>query len=637
MHRRFAYVPAIVLAVALLVVPAARGSVENAPTAAAPPTTMTYQGLLRVNGAPANGSFNLQFKLYSMAVGGSALYTEADTVIATNGLFTVDLGQNTPLPPSLFQGGGPLFLGITVGTDPELTPRTPLTTEPFAFLAGTADSATNFSGSLGGDVTGTQAATVVSAVGGQTASSVAGTVTKVAAATSADTASTLALRDGSGSLALLTLTLDGSLTLPNTNSLGTVGLLTLGGNRFLHNAGTNNTFLGALAGAFSMPGSANTAVGAAALQNIAGGTGNAAVGSGALGANTSGGSNTAVGSNALQSNSDGSSNTAVGSSALQSNTHASQNTAVGVNALATTTDVGGSNTAVGFSALQNSTSGSDNAAVGFGALSRNTTGGTNTAMGSRALFLNTTGGSNTAVGHGALQNLTTGGGNTAVGDGALSSLTMPLNSNIAVGQSAGSMYTTGSSNIAIGNSGGSATETNTIRIGTAGNQTQTFIAGIAGVNVNNSAPVLIDTTTGQLGTVVSSRRFKDAIADLGATSEVLYQLRPVSFVYKPEYGGRPDEPQVGLIAEEVAAVAPWLVAYDGDGQPFTVRYQELPPLLLNELQAQQRTIEQQASEQAALRARLAAQDAAIASLQAQVAALAARAAPQQALEQDERN
>ena len=101
MHRRFAYVPAIVLAVALLVVPAARGSVQNAPTAAAPPTTMTYQGLLRVNGAPANGSFNLLFRLYSVASGGSAVYTEMDTVTATNGLFTVALGQITPLNTTL--------------------------------------------------------------------------------------------------------------------------------------------------------------------------------------------------------------------------------------------------------------------------------------------------------------------------------------------------------------------------------------------------------------------------------------------------------------------------------------------------------------------------------------------------------
>src|SRR5262249_19153745 len=190
---------------------------------------------------------------------------------------------------------------------------------------------------------------------------------------------------------------------------------------------------------------------------------------------------------------------------------------------------------------------------GFGALGANTSGGTNTAVGSRALNLNQGGSSNTAVGHGALQNMITGGNNTAVGDGALGSVTTG-NSNIAVGPSAGAVYTSGSSNIAIGNFGAASNESSTIRIGSA--QTQTFIAGIVGNAVSNSATVLIDTATGQLGTIVSSRRFKDAIADLGAASEVLYQLRPVSFVYKPEVGGRPDQPQAGLIAEEGAAGAP---------------------------------------------------------------------------------
>src|SRR5262249_18314538 len=179
------------------------------------------------------------------AGGGGALYREADAATATNGLFTVALGQNTPLPPSLFQGGGPLFLGITVGADPDLTPRTPLTTEPFAFLAGTADSATNFSGPLGGDVTGTQAATVVSAVGSKSASSVAWAVDTVTNATSMARVNPLAKRDATGSLFLNPLTAgplvsQGALSLPATNS-GGLGALNLGGNRFLHGVGTNNT------------------------------------------------------------------------------------------------------------------------------------------------------------------------------------------------------------------------------------------------------------------------------------------------------------------------------------------------------------------------------------------------------------
>ena len=200
----------------------------------------------------------------------------------------------------------------------------------------------------------------------------------------------------------------------------------------------------------------------------------------------------------------------------------------------------------------------------------------NTASGNRALYSNTTGSNNTASGHSALFSNTTG------------------NNNIALGNSAGVNLTTGNNNIDIGNRGVAA-EGNTIRIGDA-NQTRAFIAGIRGVTTGSAdaIAVLID-SNGQLGTVSSSRRFKDDIADMDAASSALMKLRPVTFHYKTDQNPSGRTLQYGLIAEEVAEVYPGLVAHSADGQIETVMYQFLPPMLLNEVQKQQRTIEAQAA------------------------------------------
>jgi hypothetical protein len=542
-----------------------------------------------------------------------------------------------------------------------------------ASSATTATTATNFSGSLAGDVTGTQGATVVSNVGGVTAANVANGVNRANTATSADTANTLALRDGSGNFALNTLTLDANLALPNTTSGGATGVLSLGGSRFLHNFGSRNTFLGQAAGNFSLSGTDNTGIGNGALAATTTGGTNTALGRAALAANTNGGFNTAVGGNALTANTSGNSNTALGQAALQNNTtggpntavggaallqnttggdntavggnalfsnNASANTAVGQDALLSNTTgdsntgvgssalrgntTGGFNTAVGSSALTNNLTGDNNAALGLAALQNNSNGSNNAAIGQVALLSNTSGSSNTAIGQAALLSNSTGNNNTALGASALPSVGGG-SGNIAIGASAGNAYAGNAvNNIAIGN-GGSGADSGTIRIGTNGIQTTAFIAGIRAVatGANDAIPVVID-SNGQLGTISSSARFKDHVADMGEASAVVHALRPVTFQYKPEYGGGPDHPQVGLIAEEVAQVAPWLVVYDADGQPFTVHYEMLTPLLLNELQAQQRTIETQASEQDALRAekdaQLATQEAEIGALQTQVTA-----------------
>jgi hypothetical protein len=202
----------------------------------------------------------------------------------------------------------------------------------------------------------------------------------------------------------------------------------------------------------------------------------------------------------------------------------------------------------------------------------------------------------------ALWSNTTGARNTAIGDFALGNNNG--NFNIALGDSAGAYLTTGSNNIAIGNYG-EAGEAFTMRIGTAGTHTRAFIAGIRGVTtgVADAIPVLID-SAGQLGTVSSSRRFKEDIHDMGDTTERLLELRPVTFRYKPEVqkGERPLE--YGLIAEEVAEVFPDLAVYDEEGKPFTVKYHLMSSMLLNELKKQAQKVADQETENDALKARM---------------------------------
>ena len=257
-------------------------------------------------------------------------------------------------------------------------------------------------------------------------------------------------------------------------------------------------------------------------------------------------------------------------------------------------NTGTHNTATGADALEANTSGEDNSAHGYDALGANTTGIDNSAYGSWALYNNTTGSYNTAVGASALAS-TTGSQNTAVGDGALNKGTTG-SGNIALGYYAGIDVDTGSDNIDIGNTGATA-DSAIIRIGTSGNQSSFFAAGIRGVTTgeNNAVPVLID-SNGQLGTVSSSRRFKTDIQDMGDASRDLMRLRPVTYRYKKPFsdGSRPI--QYGLIAEEVADVYPDLVAHSSDGQIETVKYQVLDVMLLNEVQRLQAQIEAQQEE-----------------------------------------
>jgi hypothetical protein len=305
----------------------------------------------------------------------------------------------------------------------------------------------------------------------------------------------------------------------------------------------------------------NTAEGENALFNLTTGTDNTAIGYRTLLSLTTGSENTATGSGALFSNTTGIRNTANGFSALESNT------------------TGQANTANGVEALFSNTTGTDNTANGVDALEANTTGSYNTADGLRALFSNTTGHNNTAEGFQALATNTTG------------------SSNIAFGTNAG-QFTTGSNNIDIGNQG-VAGESNAIRIGKAGTQTATFISGIFGATIASGVQVIIG-SGGHLGTVTSSARFKEAIKPMDKASEAILALKPVTFRYKHELDPE-GIPQFGLVAEQVEEVNPDLVVRDAEGKVYTVRYEAVNAMLLNEFLKQHRTVQEQKATIAQLR------------------------------------
>src|SRR5207253_6322833 len=223
--------------------------------------------------------------------------------------------------------------------------------------------------------------------------------------------------------------------------------------------------------------------------------------------------------------------------------------------------------------------GEENTADGFQALYHNTTGIQNTANGESALVSNITGSGNSANGVAALESNTTGSGNTAVGGFTLSFNTTG-GSNIAIGNAAGNNVTTADNVICIGSD-----------VGGANVEQGCFIGNIRGITTGSAdaIPVLID-GFGQLGTASPSRRFKKEIKPMDEASEAILALNPVTFHYKSD---NTNTPQFGLIAEEVAEVNPDLVVRDKDGEIYTVRYDAVNAMLLNEFLKEHRKVEEQ--------------------------------------------
>jgi hypothetical protein len=337
----------------------------------------------------------------------------------------------------------------------------------------------------------------------------------------------------------------------------------------------------------------NTAEGENALFNLRDGGFNTAVGWVSLNAVISGNFNTGIGAGTLFANT-GENNTATGAGALLSNTIGSGNTANGAFALFNNTE-GTQNTAIGLGALENNSIGTGNTADGWNALGSITVGNLNTASGWDALGSNTTSDANTAFGYGALF-WATGEGNTALG------------------AFAGKDVTTANNVICIGSVGGDV-------------NFSTWIENIYGVTTQSgtTAPVVVS-DGGQLGTIASSQRFKKDIATMDKASEVILALRPVTFHYKTDAR---ETSQFGLIAEEVAKVNSALVLPDKEGKPYTVRYDAVNAMLLNEFLKEHRKVEKLEAALRAVNERLAEQDAKIQKVSTQLEM--SKAAPQTVL------
>src|ERR1035441_7547642 len=499
------------------------------------PTGFTYQGVLIVGTNAANGHYDFRCAIYDAVTNGSlvgTVVTNTATAVA-NGYFDVWIW-----PDDLVFQGEARWLEMAVRTNGgggfvTLTPRQQITPAPYALYApsaGTAASAmsaTNFSGTVSGDVAGTQGATVVASVGGQTASSVASGVIAATPATSANTPNTVVARDASGSFSAQSVTLDGVLNLPSpaiiysrSNTMfiesGSIyagagagaadfagwphpDLLNVGigdGAFNKDNLGMRNTAIGEQALQFNTTGSNNTAGGYQAMRSNTTGSNNKADGYQALYSNTTGSNNTAEGTSALFHNTTGTNNTAAGSQALYSNTTGNANTANGSQSLFSNTS-GSYNTAVGEVALKFNVTGDRNTAIGEEALYENTIGTLNVANGHQTLGNNTSGSFNSANGAIALIRNTTGNYNTAEGYVALQNNTSGIN-NIGVGYQAGQNLTTGNNNIDIGNPG-VAGEGNTIRVGVQGTQANTYVAGIWETSLGTDVQTVVVDSAGHLG------------------------------------------------------------------------------------------------------------------------------------------
>jgi hypothetical protein len=319
------------------------------------------------------------------------------------------------------------------------------------------------------------------------------------------------------------------------------------------------------------------------------------------------GGNTAEGQSALLSLTTGGFNTAVGFFSLRSDTTGQLNTAVGAGTLFANT--GDENTATGVGALFSNTTAAGNTAHGAFALFSNTSGSANTAIGESALNQNTSALENTAVGASALHDTTTGVANTAVG--VLAPANNPNgSSNTAIGVDAGQNVTTANNVICVGTNVFGENVDNSCYIGNIFDQPSA-----------NGVAVLINNNN-KLGTTVSSKRFKENIEPMDKASQALFAFKPVTFRYKKEIDPA-GKSQFGLVAEDVEKVNPDLVVRDKEGKPYTVRYDAVNTMLLNEFIKEHKKVEQQQAVISQLQSTVATQEANAARQQKQIDALTA--------------
>jgi len=341
----------------------------------------------------------------------------------------------------------------------------------------------------------------------------------------------------------------------------------LGAGTLVLNNADSNTATGAAALLLNGDGTQNCAYGTDALvyngDGVSGADYNNGFGAFALFNNTGGYTNNAFGNHALFENINGAANTAVGDEALQDNDSSGNGT-------------GNLNTAVGALALQSNVNADSNNAVGYSALQSNSgdKSSQNNAMGAYALAGND-GAANVGIGDSVLMNATTASFNTVVGWQAGTGTGVNGMDNIYIGATSGPA---------------SGSEDGTIRIGDPGFIAACYIAGITNSPITG-VPVVVD-ANGQLGVAASSARFKDDIKSMDKASESIFALNPVTFHYKKAIDAN-GTPQFGLVAEQVAKVNPDLVVRGHDGKPYTVRYEAVNAMLLNEFLKEHRTVEKQ--------------------------------------------
>jgi hypothetical protein len=518
---------------------------------------------LTASGAPANGSYDLTFALFDSYSGGAQVGTTLTNKATgvTNGLFTVALDFGG----GIFTGAN-YWLAIGVQTNggsgfTPLLPLQPVLPAPYAVFANTAS---NLSGTL-------------------PARNVSGSISNSQLADSSIT-----VLSGSG------LAGGGPVALGATTTLTNTGVLVVGAGGDL-TASTSNGVVTLGTDATTQP-AANTLVKRDASANIAA-TNLTLQGSLYLPSASNGYSIIYAGASTQELADDGQDFFAGVGAGRTGITGNGNNTGVGDQALASETS-GAFNTALGTQALYSDTSGQQNTAIGFHALYATTNGSFNTAVGLQSMSGNLAGSLNVAVGYAAALSATNASYNTALGVAALQSATGG-NFNIAVGYTAGYNITTGNTNIEIGHEGVS-TDNNLIRIGNG--QVQTYIAGISGTVVTGGSAVYVN-PSGQLGVLTSSARFKENIRSMDDASDVLLALHPVIFRYKPGLDPK-GTPQFGLVAEEVDKVDPDLVLRDATNGIYSVRYEAVNAMLLNEFLKEHRQLQEQNAKVDSLEKRL---------------------------------
>jgi uncharacterized coiled-coil protein SlyX len=352
---------------------------------------------------------------------------------------------------------------------------------------------------------------------------------------------------------------------------------------FSNTVGTENVAVGAQALVFNVDGVSNTAAGTQALFANTSGSGNCAFGQWAQSFNTVGDTSNAFGYGSLFNN-DTTAINGFGFAALASNVTGPNNAAFGDLSLVLNV-IGSANCAFGNEALLNNDSsaagaGNGNNAFGVQALTSNVDGETNNAFGTFALFSNVSGVWNNAFGFAALSS-STGDFNTAMGDSAGATITTG-NHNACFGEGAGNGIVTADNQVAINvpAAGPFADISNTCFIGSIFNQPVS--------DAGSAQDVFVDQFN-VLGFVASTRRVKHDIKPMDKASEMLYGLKPVTYKYNSDKTGRT---QFGLIAEEVAEVAPDLVIRDNNGDVQTVRFEQIGMIMLNEFLKEHRTVEQ---------------------------------------------